>query len=135
MHKSNGGLLFWEIQKEKIIHMYLEERRSSNYIAKVYDCNPSTILRYLKYWGIPIRKSRYNSVYSIDENFFSNIDREGKAYVVGVLLAGGHLSKKGVLMLTMSDFDIVEKYRDAIGSNAPIKTDRYGNYANRYAKI
>ena len=96
---------------------------------KIYNCDPSTILRYLHEWEIPIRKERYNSKYNINAHYFDTIDTESKAYFVGLLLADGHVSKDGLIMLTMKDLDIVEKFRYVIGSNAPIKTDRYRNYA------
>ena len=45
-----------------------------------------------------------------------------------MLLSDGHIAKNNTIMLTLKDKDVIEKYRKAIKSNAPIKIDKYGNY-------
>lgn len=47
----------------------------------------------------------------------------------GLLYADGHLSKQGVLMLTLQDLDIMYEYKKFLQTNCPIKKDKYGNYA------
>lgn len=128
MHKSTHGFEFWDNYKEQIIDLYINQNKSANSIAKEFECDPSTITRQLKRWSITIRQKRYNAKYTLEYNFFKNIDTEEKAYLIGLLLADGHISKNDVIMLTLRDKDIVEKYRQAIQSNAPIRKDRYGNY-------
>lgn len=128
MHKSTHGFEFWDNHKEQIVDLYINQNKSANSIAKEFECDPSTIIRQLKRWSIAIHKKRYNAKYTLDYNFFKNIDTEEKAYLVGLLLADGHISKDDTIMLTLKDRDVVEKYRQAIKSNAPIRIDRYGNY-------
>lgn len=108
--------------------MYVDKGMSSNKIAKIYNCDGSTILKYLKKWGVQIRKERVNSIYSLDTTFFEKIDSEEKAYLVGLLLADGHVSKNNAIMITLKDLDTIQKFKHAIKSNARIKIDRYGNY-------
>ena len=129
MHKSNGGYEFWDSKKDEVISKYVDDGRSSNSIATDYGCDSSTILRQLKRWDIGRRKDRYNSTYNVDLSFFNVIDSEEKAYFLGLLLADGHVSKRNVIMLTLKDKDVLEKYLFAIKCNAPIRIDRYGNYA------
>ena len=129
MHKSNGGYEFWDSIKDDIVDKYVIQCRSSNSIAKDYGCYGSTVLLHLKRWNIPIRKERYNSAYNINTHFFDVIDTESKAYILGLLLADGHISKQDTIMLTLKDKDVLEKYLSALDCNAPIKIDRYGNFA------
>ena len=128
MHKSTNGFDFWNKEKDTVIDMYLGQKMSSNQIAKHYECDPSTIISHLKRWNIERRKERANSQYNLDINFFSEIDSEAKAYFMGLLLADGHISKNNVIMLTLKDVDVIEKYKVAICSDAPIKIDRNGNH-------
>lgn len=129
MHKSNGGNEFWDKEKENVLNMYLDQKMRTGQIAKIYNCWATTIENHLKRWGIPIRKERYNAKYSIDLTCFDNIDTQEKAYFLGLLLADGHLSKENLIMLTMKDLDIVEKYKKFLKTDCPIKQDRYGNYS------
>lgn len=108
--------------------MYVNQNKSSNSIAKFFKCDSSTILRQLKRWNAPIRRKRYNAKYDLECDFFKNIDTEEKAYFLGLLLADGHISKNDIIMLTLHDKDVIEKYQHAIKTNTPIKIDRYGNY-------
>lgn len=128
MHKSNGGDSFWDSQKEYVIDLYINSRMSANKIAKIYNCDASTICRHLKRWNIQIRKERYNSKYSIRTDCFDIIDDEQSAYFFGLLYADGHLSKQGCIMLTMKDLDIVEKYKAFLETDKPITINKYGNY-------
>lgn len=128
MHKSTHGYEFWDNYKEQIIDSYINKNESSNSIAKEFGCDPSTIIRQLKRWSVNIRKNRYNSKYTLNCEFFKNVDTEEKAYLIGLLLSDGHISKGNCIMLTLKDKDVIEKYRNAIQSNAPIRKDRYGNY-------
>lgn len=127
MHRSNGGFDFWDKEKDKIIDMYVNDKMSSCKIAKIYDCHDSTIIRQLKRWDVEIRRNRYNNIYDLDERYFENINTANKAYIIGLLLTDGHLSKNGALMLTLKDLDIMEKYKKELKSNAPIRYDKYGN--------
>lgn len=127
MHKSNGGYEFWDNEKEKILNLYLTEGQSCEKIGKLYGCYGSTIINHLKRWGVEIRKRRANALYKTDINYFNKIDTEEKAYWIGLLLADGHLSKDGTLMLCMKDLDVIEKFKASLKSEHPIKYDRYNN--------
>ena len=61
MHKSNGGYEFWDNEKERVLHLYLEEEKSCEEIGRIYNCYGSTIGSHLKRWGIEIRKRRANA--------------------------------------------------------------------------
>ena len=122
-------LLKWENRKEDIIYMYNELGKTSKEIGDYYNVYGSTILTWMKRWGIPRRTKRYNSKYTLDIDYFKNIDTEEKAYWVGFILADGHISKHNVLNITVQkrDIDILEKFLKSIKSNAPIKVDSNNN--------
>lgn len=126
MHKSNGGYDFWDKEKDKILSLYFQDNLSSNEIGKLYGCYGSTILNQFRRWNIKTKR-RYNSIYNVDEDFFSIIDTEEKAYWLGLLFADGHISKKDKVMLCMKDLDIIEKFKKSLNSNHPIKYDSYNN--------
>lgn len=127
MHKSNGGYEFWDNEKERVLHLYLEEEKSCEEIGRIYNCYGSTIGSHLKRWGIEIRKRRVNALYKTDVNYFHIIDTEEKAYWIGLLLADGHVSKRGMIQLCMKDLDVIEKFKTSLQSEHPIKYDRYNN--------
>lgn len=128
MHKSTRGTEFWEKEKDRVVDMYINQHMRTGEIAKLYGCWPTTVADHLKEWGYELNKERHNAIYNVNSHFFSSIDTEEKAYFLGLILADGHLSKGGVLMLTMKDRDIIERYKKALESEAPVRVDRYGNF-------
>lgn len=67
--------------KELIIELYTNEKMSCNKIADTINCSLCGIYDALKRWGIPTRNLRDSHlVYSVNEDYFSKIDTEDKAY-------------------------------------------------------
>lgn len=73
-----------------------------------------------------VGEGRSNSKYHANIHFFNEIDNEYKAYVLGFILADGHVSKAGNLIITLKsdDIDILEKINRAMDSNYPIRKTR-----------
>ena len=69
-------------------------------IAEFYGLYPDTIYNVMKRLGIPARKDRYNSTYTLNPNYFDCIDTPEKAYVLGFITADGHVSTRGVIMFS-----------------------------------
>lgn len=64
------------------------------------------------------------TTYTVDSLFFSNINTEEKAYILGFILADGHIDTDNYrikIALQDSDYRLLEKIRVAMGSNHPIK--------------
>lgn len=103
---------FDERQKLSIINLY-KNKISSTKIAKIFNCNYTTILRFLKENGIEVRpRTRCSSIKN--ESFFDKIDTEAKAYFLGLLMADGHNSiQRGrchvSIALQERDVDILKK--------------------------
>ena len=69
------------------------------------------------------RMSKSLHTYTLDETVFDSIDTEEKAYWLGFLMADGynHEDKTMIcLRLQVEDFQILEKFRNFLKSNAPI---------------
>lgn len=63
MHKSTHGFDFWDNYKDIITEMYVNKKYTTNQISKEFQCDPTTILRQLKRWNVPIREIRHNAIY------------------------------------------------------------------------
>lgn len=113
---------------EKDIITLYSNNISGSKLAHKYDVSESSIYRLLKRNNIRIRKmSIAKRKYSINENYFDNIDSEGKAYFLGFLYADGYNNeKKKSIYLTLhkKDINILNLLNDELGSNKPLREDR-----------
>lgn len=76
-----------------------------------------------------------NNKYLVDLDFFKSIDTEEKAYILGFIAADGHVDEvKNSLVITLkdSDYELLEKIRNAMGSTHPIV--RHISATNPYKK-
>ena len=95
-------------------------------LAEAIGCADSTIVRRFCKAGFKGRRRGPPRTYDLDESYFEEIDTEEKAYWLGFLFADGSVQQKIIgnwvlrLELQESDADHVQKFRQAIGSNAPI---------------
>lgn len=63
--------------------------------------------------------------YYFDDNFFQNIDSPEKAYLLGWIASDGHIgNKKFIIKIHKRDLSILEKLRDIICKEIPIKEYR-----------
>lgn len=125
----------FKISDEQIKEMYLSGS-SLNDIAKVAQDTKGlmALRRKLHTLGVNTnvsqKKYRYKlsaacKKYKLNEHIFDNIDSEEKAYWLGVLMADGynHENKCCVaLRLQSEDKEILEKYREFLGTDSPIYT-------------
>ena len=99
-------------------------------IAQKYNCNPSTILYKLKEWGFDTSRKSWNlKKYKVDETFFEKIDSKEKSYLLGFIVADGHISKNGALMIAVhkKDEKILNLIKEKMESEHPIKESKsYG---------
>lgn len=122
-----------EIDIEKAIELY-KQYGNINKVSKILNCNSTTLQRRFHDYGVNVKKSKYKG---FDEEFFHNIDTEEKAYFFGLLMAdGNNFTKSYRIVLSLADYDvkIVEKFRDAINSNYPIRLNKSNtkDYPNRH---
>lgn len=80
-----------------------------------------------------------NNKYLVDLDFFKSINTEAKAYILGFIAADGHVDEtKHTIIITLkdSDYELLEKIRDAMCSTHPIvrhipATNPYKKSANQ----
>lgn len=133
-------IVFSEVEEKRICKMYLSGV-SSVKIGQVFNCNHKTITKVLDKYGIN-RTGVGLRHYSLNENYFDQIDTPNKAYILGFFYADGSNSesKKTITMsLQEEDKDILEAIRNEICSEKPLefldysnKHDGGYNYKNQY---
>lgn len=100
-------------------------------IGEKLECSISNISKRLIKVGIkPIRteknRSRKNR-YSINENYFNEINTSEKAYILGLLYADGSVHKDG-FYIKMKDLDILLKVKCALDAEQPVKLVKYDGF-------
>lgn len=109
---------------ERAVSEYLGGK-STHHISRWSGKSPVTVSYHLKRAGISLRSNKQNSrKYKVDDYYFRDIDSEEKAYWLGFMFADGHISstqgKRACLTLGGKDIEHVEKFRSAVGTDAPI---------------
>lgn len=66
-------------------------------------------------------QARPYATYDINDNFFNVIDTEEKAYTLGFFTADGCLTRRGVMIISVADRDVIEKIKHAMGHTSPIR--------------
>lgn len=120
-------------ETKEIIDKY-NNGKSMTYIAAEFGVSITPIRRVITNENIPIRKGSYVRKYKIDEHYFDKIDTPNKAYILGFIYADGSNTSNYdknhycvAITLHKQDSDILEKIRDELRSDAPIKFRTYGN--------
>lgn len=117
-----------EFEKHQIKKMY-QDGLSSTKIGVKLNIYHKTVNTILDDFGIK-RKHNGSRKYTINENYFDNIDTQNKAYILGLLYADGYnsMNKQTIrLQLQESDYEILEKIRIEINSNKPLRFIRCDN--------
>ena len=116
-------ILFSDSEMESIKSDYLNGHTISD-IAKKHLLSVTPIKTVLKNMGVVSRPPNITSrKYYVNENYFSLIDTEDKAYFLGLLMADGYNSEtRGVVALALKREDryIMEKFSDCICTNKPV---------------
>lgn len=111
-------------------------------IGRDYGCWGSTIGNALKRNGFSLKSIkgglRANAKYSLNIYYFDCIDTEEKAYFLGFIASDGHVSKQNVITFSQhkKDIDILEKFKNSIQSDAPIRIKKdYAIFTFRSKRI
>lgn len=90
-------------------------------IAQKYGCSLVNVNAFARRHNLSGRYNYSHKNYR-DPEYFSQIDTEEKAYILGFIAADGHVSDKEIIIsLSAKDVDIIEKIRNSIGVNKDIK--------------
>lgn len=125
-----------KLSKEILFRLYHIERRSLGDIAKLYGVSRVAIMNYCNIFNIPLRTKSQARIeaqkqgklpqqfFAINENFFNNWSCQ-MAYVLGLIITDGCISKTGTVALSMNDKDLLEKVKKAMGSQHKITLSRH----------
>lgn len=97
-------------------------------IAKILGFKYSQpVYNYFKKKGwetLDIKDYPKQTLYRVDEDFFVDINTEEKAYILGFICADGHIESSNyriTITLQDTDYQLLEKIREAMHSTHPIK--------------
>lgn len=113
------------IKLEEILDMY-NQGLPPVQIAEHFGCCCANITRRLKKAGIPFKRSystvRYNRTnrYIVDENYFKDIDTEGKAYFLGLMYSDGSVSQNQ-FYLKLKDEGVIQQFKQELKAETPIR--------------
>ncbi|MEG9298047.1 helix-turn-helix domain-containing protein [Mangrovibacillus sp. Mu-81] len=118
MRKAGSPMKVTEEDAPSIVKRYMSGESAVS-IAQSYNCGVGPVLRILHKKGVKVNKfipmnyewvREINREVRLDENFFSEIDNEKKAYWLGFIAADGHIKKNTlVLKLKREDTDHLAK--------------------------
>lgn len=115
------------VRKTKVDYKKISELYNNgidiNDISKYFNISNATI-----YNAIDANRG-YKRKFSIDEEYFSNIDSEDKAYFLGLLYADGCNNGYGFyITLKVDDIDILYRFKDSIGFSGKLKYIKDNKY-------
>src|SRR5271165_3632609 len=109
-----------EQQEQEIVRMYKELKLSSVVIQNHFKISNQTVFAVLKRNGVESRsRTEANRYIECNHHYFDHIDTVEKSYVVGLMLADGHVNietNKFVLTLKEGDKYLLEKIQELMGS-------------------
>lgn len=97
-------------------------------IARMYGCTGAAVARWRDRYGIPRspHQSGGNTIrWNTNRDYFASIDAPEKAYILGFLLADGHIHKGGYkiqISVKEDDTDLLRMIAAELGCDAPLKT-------------
>jgi len=119
-------------QKTDIKNQYLISKKNISQIASRYNVSVTPIKSVLKELSIKIRKPQETSrKYTIDENYFENINSKNKAYCLGFLMADGYNDEvRNVIQLAVckKDIEVLNFFNKELKCNKPIRNIVSNNY-------
>ena len=95
-------------------------------ISRLYGCTSPTVAKWRDRYGIPRspRQSGGNTIkWQTNRNYFSRIDTPEKAYVLGLVVADGHVREDGYkleIALAESDADLLRAVAREMNCDAPL---------------
>ncbi len=106
-----------------ICKMYVEGQNMTE-ISKEMDLSISAISRYLDRKGIEQRKQTDTKrIFSLEHDYFKEIDDENKAYWLGFIMADGCVSGKNTFSMSISKIDEkhLEKFKNLVSPDRSLK--------------
>lgn len=121
--------------KSLIVNDYCSQVQTVNTLCEKFKLSYPTILKILKEFNIPTYSKQQISSIGLNENIFSNIDNEIKAYFLGFFLADGcvyydNKSARIIFGLKQEDSYIVETFHTLLNANTSIRIDKRDGFTS-----
>lgn len=124
--------IFNDEDQQEIIRLYSKEKMTLKFIRTKFACREEAIKNVLIKNNIPIIKRRSKNKF-LNEDYFSSIDTEEKAYILGLLFTDGNISLDNKrqpnirLSLKLSDVDILLKIKEELNLDCSLIYDKREN--------
>lgn len=107
-----------------VIDYYLETKSIYD-VSKKFNYKLSTIYRRLLDNGVDTKRDGIKNgnkirKFKTNPDFFEKIDTRDKAYVLGLILSDGNVTKEKTIRLKITDIDLLEDVRKRIGHEQPL---------------
>lgn len=138
--RNKGGKEgFTDKEIENICQLYFEKFCTLSQIAEKFNCVPNTIKNIVsKDYKYKERASVNYKNLGINHNFFSVIDTEEKAYILGFLLADGNVYKDTSyrirLCLALQDIKILYRIKEILNLTSEVRISKRDNRENSQAE-
>ena len=117
------------IKKEVLENLYVKKGYSQIKIGEILGCSDWKVRKYMREHNIETRSNREQALkYTIDEEYFKNIDSQNKAYILGFFYADGfiqsarkHSSRKIGISIQEKDRKLLEDINKELNSSYPIR--------------
>ena len=120
------------------MHLYCNKNLSAKSVGKQLGLSERSVLKYLKSKNLT-RAIGKNYKYTCNENFFSEINTEEKAYWLGVIFADGNVSLNscgtGQLFISSIDEDWLKRFLNTINSTSPLYKEIHKKYQKCIWKV
>lgn len=125
---------------DELRRYYEIEGMSTKQVGEIYGVTSKTIRAWLHKYGIPVRSmATENRKYSVNDQYFKNIDTLNKAYVLGFICADGFVAcnrwgNPATLGIALSntDRDVLSFIKNELQSQHKIKLDKTKQYCSLY---
>lgn len=116
-----------EMFERKVIYLYTHTEQSCIKIGKYLNIGQDSVNEILKRNGVKIRKFTDYRKYSLNEDYFENINTVEKAYWLGFMYADGCSSRDRISRLSLNKRDLqsLKDFRKDVKSNIPIQNGEH----------
>ena len=121
------------VRPDRETMLSLTAEMNDRQISRLYGCTSPVVAKWRDYYGIP-RSARQSggatTKWQTNRDFFAGIDTPAKAYILGFLIADGHVNKTGYkveVSIKEADAPLLQAIASEIGCDAPLRpmTNRY----------
>lgn len=130
--------LFSEDKVKEMYDRYCNKERVRD-LANEYNIDYSSVYNLFHKYGFEVNESHTKQQYSINENYFDEINTPNKAYIIGLLWADGcNMTNKHEIKISLQEEDkhILDSIKEELGFDKPLSFVNYkkrkSNYKNQY---